>query len=100
MPLTDTAIRNAKPGAKPKKLADGFGMYLEISPAGGRYWRIKFRVAGKEKRLSLGGRVTVNGKSYDEFKTSDPGQALITGQCKDLGKFKVPRLRGLAARAP
>lgn len=45
-------------------------------------------------------RVTVNGKSYDEFKTSDPGQALITGQCKDLGKFKVPRLRGLAARAP
>ena len=35
MPLTDTAIRNAKPGAKPKKLADGFGMYLEISPAGG-----------------------------------------------------------------
>lgn len=49
MPLTDTAIRNAKPGAKPKKLTDGFGMYLEISPAGGRYWRIKFCVAGKDE---------------------------------------------------
>ena len=54
MPLTDISIRNAKPGAKSKKLSDGFGMYLEITPAGGRYWRIKFRVAGKEKRLSLG----------------------------------------------
>ena len=54
MPLTDTAIRNAKPGATPKKLTDGFGMYLEISPAGGRYWRIKYRFGGKENRLSLG----------------------------------------------
>ena len=63
MPLTDTAIRNAKPGAKPKKLTDGFGMYLEISPAGGRYWRIKFRVAGKEKRLSLGVYPTVGLKA-------------------------------------
>ena len=63
MPLTDTAIRNAKPGAKPKKLADGFGMYLEISPTGGRYWRIKFRVAGKEKRLSLGVYPTVGLKA-------------------------------------
>ncbi|MSO45655.1 MAG: DUF4102 domain-containing protein, partial [Acidobacteria bacterium] len=63
MPLTDTAIRNTKPGAKPQKLADGFGMYLEISPAGGRYWRIKFRVAGKEKRLSLGVYPTVGLKA-------------------------------------
>jgi hypothetical protein len=44
--------------------------------------------------------VTVDGQTYDEFETSDPGRALITGKCADLGKFKVPRLRGLAARAP
>jgi cytochrome c peroxidase len=43
---------------------------------------------------------TVGGHVYDEFKTTDPGMALITGKCRDLGKFKVPRLRGLAARAP
>ena len=43
---------------------------------------------------------TVNGVTYDEFQTTDPGMGLITGKCNDLGKFKVPRLNGLAARAP
>lgn len=62
MPLTDTAIRNAKPGRTPKgeatsrpyRLADGSGMYLEVAPAGGKWWRLKYRFGGKEKRLSLG----------------------------------------------
>jgi cytochrome c peroxidase len=44
--------------------------------------------------------VNVNGVNYDEFQTTDPGMGLITGKCNDLGKFKVPRLNGLAARAP
>jgi hypothetical protein len=44
--------------------------------------------------------VTVGGVTYDEFQTTDPGMGLITGRCNDLGKFKVPRLNGLAARAP
>jgi cytochrome c peroxidase len=34
------------------------------------------------------------------FKVTDPGRALITGKCKDIGKFKGPVLRGLASRAP
>jgi hypothetical protein len=54
MTLTDTAIRNAKPGGKPVKLFDGGGLYLEVSPTGGKWWRLKYRFAGKEKRLSLG----------------------------------------------
>jgi integrase len=54
MPLTDTAIRKASPGPKPRKLADGKGLYLELSPAGGKWWRLKYRFAGKEKRISLG----------------------------------------------
>jgi len=54
MPLTDTAIRNAKPSAKTVKLFDERGLYLEISPAGGKWWRLKYRFDGKEKRLSLG----------------------------------------------
>lgn len=54
MSLTDTAIRNAKPTAKTQKLFDGGGLYLEISPKGGKWWRLKYRVAGKEKRISLG----------------------------------------------
>lgn len=44
--------------------------------------------------------VVVNGVTYDELQTTDPGMGLISGKCKDLGKFKVPRLNGLAARAP
>jgi integrase len=52
--LTDVAIRKAKPGDKPIKLSDGDGMYLEVQPSGARYWRLKYRMAGTEKRLSLG----------------------------------------------
>jgi len=54
MPLTDTAIKNAKPSDKTARMFDGGGMYLEISPAGGKWWRLKYRYGGKEKRLSLG----------------------------------------------
>ncbi|MEA3274785.1 MAG: integrase arm-type DNA-binding domain-containing protein [Pseudomonadota bacterium] len=54
MPLTDTQIRKAKPTEKAQRLFDGGGLYLEISPKGGKWWRLKYRVEGKEKRLSLG----------------------------------------------
>lgn len=54
MALTDTAVRKAKPKEKSYKLSDGRGMYLEIMPNGSRYWRLKYRIAGKEKRLALG----------------------------------------------
>jgi integrase len=54
MPLTDTAIRTAKASGKTQKLFDGGGMYLEVSPSGGKWWRLKYRIGGKEKRLSLG----------------------------------------------
>ncbi|MBI5018171.1 MAG: integrase arm-type DNA-binding domain-containing protein [Deltaproteobacteria bacterium] len=52
--LTDTAVRNAKPRDKVFKLADGGGMYLAVSPSGGKWWRFKYRVDGKEKLLALG----------------------------------------------
>src|SRR3546814_14644123 len=52
--LTATAIRNAKPADKPVRLFDGRGLYLEVTPTGRRYWRLKYRYAGKEKRLALG----------------------------------------------
>ncbi|MFM2005119.1 MAG: hypothetical protein RLZZ09_774 [Pseudomonadota bacterium] len=54
MPLSDTTIRSAKPRSKPYKLADSGGLYIEISPAGGKLWRLKYRFGGKEKRLALG----------------------------------------------
>ena len=54
MPLTDTALRNAKPGLKPRKLFDSLGLFVIVHPNGGRWWRIKYRFGGKEKLLSLG----------------------------------------------
>lgn len=54
MKLTDTAVKKAKPTEKPYKKADGAGLYIEIMPNGSKYWRMKYRFAGKEKRLALG----------------------------------------------
>ncbi|MBB4725235.1 MULTISPECIES: Arm DNA-binding domain-containing protein [Xanthomonas] len=54
MPLSDAAVRNAKPAAKPVRLFDCGGLYVEISPKGAKLWRWKYRFGGKEKRLALG----------------------------------------------
>lgn len=54
MPLNDVAIRAAKPGPKPVKLSDEKGLFLLVQPSGGKLWRLKYRIAGKEKKLSLG----------------------------------------------
>jgi hypothetical protein len=54
MPLTDTAVRNAKARPKLFKLFDERGLYLEVTPNGSKWWRLKYRFDGKDKRLSLG----------------------------------------------
>ena len=60
MPLTDTAVRNAKPGSKPVKLSDGGGLHLLIQPHGTKLWRMAYRHAGKQKTLALGIYPTVS----------------------------------------
>lgn len=52
--LTEAAAKQAKPKDKPYKLPDGGGIYLEVMPTGSKYWRLKYRYGGKEKRLALG----------------------------------------------
>lgn len=54
MALSDTVIRSTKPGAKPSKLSDEKGLFLLVQPSGGKLWRLKYRFAGKEQKLSLG----------------------------------------------
>lgn len=54
MALTDIAIRNAKPIEKAFRLFDSGGLYLEVAPSGGKWWRWKYRFNTKEKRLSFG----------------------------------------------
>lgn len=53
-PLTEMQVRKAKPTDKPYRLADGKGLYLEVMPNGSRYWRMKYRFDGKEKRAAFG----------------------------------------------
>jgi len=62
MALTDIKVKNAKGGITPEgktttkryKMGDSRGLYLEVAPNGGKWWRLKYRFDGKEKRLSLG----------------------------------------------
>lgn len=54
MALTDTAIRKAKARDKSYKLTDGAGLYLEVMPNGARYWRMRYRYAGKDTRQAFG----------------------------------------------
>ncbi|HEY0840803.1 MAG TPA: integrase arm-type DNA-binding domain-containing protein [Vulgatibacter sp.] len=54
MALTVREIEAARPGEKVRRLYDAAGLYLEIRPTGSRLWMLKYRVGGKEKRLSLG----------------------------------------------
>lgn len=54
MALSDVAIRNAKPRAKPYKMGDSLGLFLLIQPSGGKLWRQKYRMDGREKKLGIG----------------------------------------------
>ncbi len=54
MAKSDTKFRNAKPMEKPYKLSDELGLYLLVNPVGSKYWRLKYRIDGREKLFALG----------------------------------------------
>ncbi|MDH7639492.1 tyrosine-type recombinase/integrase [Sphingomonas oryzagri] len=54
MALTDVAVRSAKPREKEYKLADSAGLYLLVTPSGGKLWRLKYRMHGMERKLAIG----------------------------------------------
>lgn len=89
MPLTDTAIRAAKPSNKPVRMFDGGGLYLEISPAGGKLWRLKYRFGGKEKRLALGVYPDVGLKDAREGR--DKARKLLANDVDPSENRKVQR---------
>ena len=66
MGLTNIEIKQAKPKAKTYRLYDGQGLYIEVTPKGQKYWRFKYRFAGKEKRISFGVYPTVSLKDARE----------------------------------
>lgn len=76
MALSDTAIRALKPRDKDYKAADEKGLYLQITPSGGRLWRLKFRApGGAEKKLALGAYPAVSLKAARELR--DEARALL-----------------------
>jgi integrase len=52
--LSEAKVRNSKPKSRPYKLSDGEGLFLLILPSGGKYWRMRYKFAGKEKLLAFG----------------------------------------------
>ena len=90
MPLKDTNCRNAKPQVKPYRLYDEQGLYLEVQPNGGRYWRLKYRFLGKEKRLALGVYPEV-GLQEARRKRDDARAQLARGQDPSLQR-RMPKV--------
>lgn len=84
-PLTDTAVKNAKPKSGPYKLFDGGGLFVLVTPAGGKLWRMKYRFGGKEKSLSLGAYPDVGLK--EARRRRDEARELIA-QSIDPGEQK------------
>ena len=71
MALTDSAIRNLKPQPKPYKIADEKGLYLLVTPAGGKLWKLKFRNGmGVERKLSLGAYPDLGLKDARDYRDS------------------------------
>ena len=91
MPLSDSAIRKAKPTSSVQRLFDGGGLYLEITPAGGKYWRLKYRHIGKEKRLALGVYPDVTLAAAREGR--EKARALIRGGKDPSIEKRAERLR-------
>ena len=85
--LTIHQVKNARPANKPRKLYDRDGLYLVITPAGGKLWRGKYRVNGKEKTLSLGsfpkiGMAEARAKWFEARKLDDPSAAKRTAKAQ------------------
>lgn len=109
--LTDARIRKIKSEAKTKRYADEKGMYLEVTPSGGMYWRLKYRINGKENRYSMGvyGEVSLAeartkrdearkliAQGIDPNKSKKQDKAIID----NINCFEVLARRWLADRKP
>ena len=75
--LTEVAIRNAKPGSRERKLADGAGLYLSVLPTGFKGWRWKYRIGGREKRLVIGPYPLISVKRARELRDDARRQLLM-----------------------
>jgi integrase len=77
--LTNTSAKNAKPKDKPYKLSDAGGLYLYVHPSGSKTWRLKYRLEGKERTLTIG-----KYSPSTEFGYSLAKARTVRDQAKDL----------------
>jgi hypothetical protein len=94
--LTPVAAQNAKPRDKVYKLFDGGGLFLEVTPAGLKYWRFKYRIGGKERRLLIGAFPRVS-LAAARAKRQEARDALAAGRDPGQDKQKAKLLAALGA---
>jgi integrase len=97
MALTDTKIKNAVPKEKPYRLSDSHGLYVEVQPNGSKYWRLKYRFAGKEKRLAIGvyPKVTLkSARKSSELAKDYLDQGIDPSQAKKAKKVEQAQSQG------
>ena len=87
MPLTDKALRTAKPGLKSRSISDSGGLSVLIQPTGGRWWRFRYRFGGKPKLLSLGTYPTVSLK--EARRRRDEARQLVASGVNPSDKRKA-----------
>ena len=90
MALTDIQIRNAKPDSKQYKLSAGLGLYLIVSPNGGKWWRFRYRFDGKQKEMSLGTYPDVSLKEAAQQR--DDYRSMVKGGDDPLYERKIDKL--------
>ena len=78
MPLTETRLRALKTKDKPYKVADQRGLYIEVTPAGGKLWRFRYRIGKIEKKLAIG--------SYPEVSLKQARDATYEARLSDVGE--------------
>jgi integrase len=86
--LTEVALKNLKPKEKSYKMADSGGLYIEVTPAGGKSWKLKYRHLGKEKKLTIGAYPIVGLKMARE-KALEAKELLAQGIDPSAAKKEV-----------
>lgn len=94
MALTEMEVKKTKATDKPQKLSDGGGLFLLIQPNGGKYWRMAYRFAGKQKTLALGVYPDV---SLAEARTRREDARKLLANDTDPGEVKKETKRAIQA---
>jgi integrase len=92
MPLTDIKCKSLEPRDKIYKVSDEKSLYLEVMPSGSKYWRFKYRFAGKENRLAFGVYPEVSLKEAREKRDKARKQiadGISPSQAKKLEKLQI-----------